>query len=699
MPRFSRKPSAKDKQAQGKNSKSGKNKGKTGKQQASASLHEHTDSRNNLIGVQECRKLLASVSKKKSAKCLATFRRKSQLSKSLVEVLMDDTVLPYFMEYMQKQNATNLLNFWLTAETFRLSTINRLRINSVSRLKTSKADNTYPDLDVNSAVATNLDASCTTSSFEELRNSKGAQNQQQCLDNDNEFGEFTGYEPENPMTLVSTAMHGADGRLLCNKYGHFDAAYSSNKVDKHDRCGQSIVSNQSSNRTSSDFCSIGYKESSSFAVGLQNGFDENNISTNHSERKTNQGTTECSSDVDGSLKGSRFSKVTFDLQPDFEHEQREFCQRRTRSIVIDAVSIYSKYISLEASHPIGLEESIRQQIEINICSEDGRICPDSFQPAQGFAFDVMERMYFPTFLSSSFYCKHQIDILTSGKVFLSDILYNQNALFYFMEHLEQEGVQHMLEFWLTADNVQCHLKSQLDSNQYNAQNALDDAMIIYDKYFSMQASVPLGVDDVTRIEIENNICREGGPLPDCFSAPMEHVLCILEEVFFPSFLQSEVYFKYLTELLNSVSEQHSSQVLSTSGGSVGDMTSSGSQISEKSHLVGSTFGSDPDLTENPDAIWQRPNAGPLSLGKVNEFGIFEPIFEPEPDRDNGISTAAKLGKAMRKLVSGVEDKAKEEMAWKIAKMIIEDVKNEQASPIGHGSTAAGGGGVWTTEDR
>ena len=46
----------------------------------------------------------------------------------------------------------------------------------------------------------------------------------------------------------------------------------------------------------------------------------------------------------------------------------------------------------------------------------------------------------------------------------------------------------------------------------------------------MQASLPLGVDDMTRIEIENNICREAGPLPDCFSAPMEHVLCLLEEV-------------------------------------------------------------------------------------------------------------------------------------------------------------------------
>jgi len=39
----------------------------------------------------------------------------------------------------------------------------------------------------------------------------------------------------------------------------------------------------------------------------------------------------------------------------------------------------------------------------------------------------------------------------------------------------------MLEFWLTADNFQFHLKSQMETGQYNAQHALDDAMIIYDK--------------------------------------------------------------------------------------------------------------------------------------------------------------------------------------------------------------------------
>ena len=68
----------------------------------------------------------------------------------------------------------------------------------------------------------------------------------------------------------------------------------------------------------------------------------------------------------GSLKtkdGVRTSKVTFDLTPDFEDGEHSFRRRRTRSIVIDAISIYSKYISLEASNPLGLEESIRRQIE------------------------------------------------------------------------------------------------------------------------------------------------------------------------------------------------------------------------------------------------------------------------------------------------------------------------------------------------
>lgn len=66
-----------------------------------------------------------------------------------------------------------------------------------------------------------------------------------------------------------------------------------------------------------------------------------------------------------------------------------------------------------------------------------------------------------------------------------------------------------------------------------------------------------------------------------------------------------MHFKYLTELLNSVSERRNSQTLSASVGSVDDVQN----LEENNRLVRSSFGSDLDLTEHPDAIWQRPNAG------------------------------------------------------------------------------------------
>lgn len=81
------------------------------------------------------------------------------------------------------------------------------------------------------------------------------------------------------------------------------------------------------------------------------------------------------------------------------------------------------------------------------------------------------------------------------------------------------------------------------------------------------------------------------------------------QVFFPSFLKSQVYYNYLTELLNSISGNHSSQTLSASVGSVDDVRSLGAQSGENSRLVKPTFGSDTDLTEHPDALWQRPNPG------------------------------------------------------------------------------------------
>lgn len=47
--------------------------------------------------------------------------------------------------------------------------------------------------------------------------------------------------------------------------------------------------------------------------------------------------------------------------------------------------------------------------------------------------NILFYRYINDFLRSQFYCKHQIDVLTSGNVQLADILYNETAFFYFME--------------------------------------------------------------------------------------------------------------------------------------------------------------------------------------------------------------------------------------------------------------------------
>lgn len=40
---------------------------------------------------------------------------------------------------------------------------------------------------------------------------------------------------------------------------------------------------------------------------------------------------------------------------------------------------------------------------------------------------------------------------------------------------------------------------------------------VMSRYFSLQATEPLGMEDEIRVEIEIGICEECGPSPDCFT--------------------------------------------------------------------------------------------------------------------------------------------------------------------------------------
>lgn len=50
------------------------------------------------------------------------------------------------------------------------------------------------------------------------------------------------------------------------------------------------------------------------------------------------------------------------------------------------------------------------------------------------------------------------------------------------------------------------------------------------RYFSLQATQPLGFEEKVRFEVEENICRVEGPLPDCFTMPKKIVLRTVDKV-------------------------------------------------------------------------------------------------------------------------------------------------------------------------
>lgn len=364
---------------------------------------------------------------------------------------------------------------------------------------------------------------------------------------------------------------------------------------------------------------------------------------------------------------------------------RDLSDKLMKSIEKDAVTIFTKYISPDAVRPIPITEQIRNDIVAKICGEDGMVDPNCFVIAQSVVFTILEQQHFSEFLRSHHYCKYQIEVLTSGSVFLADILFCESALFYFSEYMEKEEAMNVLQFWLAADNFQNQLAAK--KGQYDGQEAQNDAMILYDKYFSLQATNPLGFGDSVRMEIESNICREGGPLPDCFTTPLRQAWTTMEKVYMPGFLSSNLYYKYLSDLINSVRADEFVNVSAPGQGGPADNDRSSSNASEGSQTQQGAKRAAIKILKNfdeaitvdvasldPESLYQRPYAGRMTFGKVNELGQFIREAEPEPDVKK--SKGSMFSQAMKKWVQGNSDEAQEEMAWQIAKMIVNDVVHQ-----------------------
>uniref|UniRef100_A0A8D0GVY8 A-kinase anchoring protein 10 n=1 Tax=Sphenodon punctatus TaxID=8508 RepID=A0A8D0GVY8_SPHPU len=385
------------------------------------------------------------------------------------------------------------------------------------------------------------------------------------------------------------------------------------------------------------------------------------------------------------------SKLTVSNRNSPSSALKDLSGKLMKSIERDAVTTFTKYISPDAAKPIPINEAMRNDIVAKICGEDGQVDPNCFVTAQSIVFEAMEEEHFSEFLRSHHFCKYQIEVLTSGTVYLADILFCESALFYFSEYMEKEDAVNILQFWLAADNFQSQLAAK--KGQYDGQEAQNDAMILYDKYFSLQATHPLGFDDFVRLEIESNICREGGPLPNCFTTPLRQAWTTMEKVFLPGFLSSNLYYKYLNDLIHSVRGDEfagGNIALTIQGPSnspdreshTSSTDSSASQSSVKKANIKILKNFDEAIivdavSLDPESLYQRTYAGKMSFGRVSDLGQFIRESEPEPDVKK--SKGSMFSQAMKKWVQGNTDEAQEEMAWRIAKMIVNDVMH-QAQP-------------------
>lgn len=317
---------------------------------------------------------------------------------------------------------------------------------------------------------------------------------------------------------------------------------------------------------------------------------------------------------------------------------------RTSTVSAIVQKIWQRYLSDNATFYVKVPDELRSNFYEDLTNEDNG---GSFQQLYDYVFQYMKKDLWNDFMHSEWLCKYQVEVLTSGTVELSDIIYHPSALTCFTEFLDQEGYLSVLEFWQMAKSFEKNLLQAGDS--FDAVQAQNDAVLIYDKYLSLQATNPLGIDHATRCEVEQGICMEScAPRPDCFRPALRIAWAYLSVVCLPVFLSSQNYVQLLSELMRASRNTNSP-------------ASSVTDISIESRTK-----------HDPDMIWRRRHHNrDLSIGRIDQLGRFETNIEPEPDK----KSESRISRVVKKLVNKDEYKAQEEMAWRVAEMIIKDVTN------------------------
>ena len=97
----------------------------------------------------------------------------------------------------------------------------------------------------------------------------------------------------------------------------------------------------------------------------------------------------------------------------------------------ERIRIIQKYFDCDSSDYL---PSISKMLDSDCSGENvDIIAPDVFLQVQLAVWNLLDTDYVPEYLHSEFNYRYQLEIINSGKLLISDILYNDTCLFYFME--------------------------------------------------------------------------------------------------------------------------------------------------------------------------------------------------------------------------------------------------------------------------
>ena len=179
---------------------------------------------------------------------------------------------------------------------------------------------------------------------------------------------------------------------------------------------------------------------------------------------------------------------------------------------------------------------------------------------------------------------------------------------------------------------------------------------------------------------------------DCFHESVAVVEAALNTKYLDSFLESNLFKKYLNEVEKRACNvsRKPSRLGSTSSLNTCVSSESGMNISSHNTLLASSSGKKSEgftnfldfYNSDPTYLWKRKHNKVTNIGHVNHLGRYTSCVSYPPDEKGSktlkkmseVPMSRKLTHAMKRLViSESEEQYREDMSWQMAELIVSEV--------------------------